>query len=128
MDDMRELVSIEAVERLFVWLAVAGPVAGVFAGVLLGLRRRRVGPYAVRGMLFGLLGTVNWALWKMYSALTEHFGLDSVQNLLINLGIFLTLGLCAGVIYGLVSRKHAGASSGAAATAGGRDGQEDTGG
>ncbi len=71
----------------------------------------------------------NWLLWRMYSALTDRLGLDSVANLLLNLAIFVSIGLCAGVAYGLMLRRHAGAVAAAEVPGGGgRHGEEDTGG
>ncbi|NLH98623.1 MAG: hypothetical protein GX446_03920 [Chthonomonadales bacterium] len=129
MDDMRELVSIEAVERLFVVLAIAGPIIGGLAGAVLGLRTRSVARSALRGFAVGMAGVANWLLWRMYNALTDHYGLDSVKNLLVNLVIFTGLGLAAGVAYGYMMRRRddQGAEGQTQeASAGGLRGKEDT--
>jgi hypothetical protein len=126
MDDMRELISIEAVERLFLAAALGGPLVGLLVGAAVGLRRRAVSRGAARGLLLGALGTANWALWRMYSALTDHFGLDSVLNLLLNLGIFLVLGAAAGLVIGAMMRKRAHAETGGPRPAGGSGGANDT--
>ncbi len=106
MDDMHELVSIEAIERWFALAALAGPPLGIALGCLLGRRLGDPRRAALRGLLIGLFGPVNWLLWRLYSALTNHYGLDSVANLLVNLGIFLGLGFGAGIVYGTVIRRR----------------------
>ena len=53
---------------------------------------------AKAGFLIGLLGPVNYLLWKMYNGITDRLGLDSVKNLLVNLAIFAVLGIAAGLI------------------------------
>lgn len=107
MDDMQELVSIEAIERWFAWMALAGPPIGLLFGGLIGRRLGDARRSAVRGLLVGLLGPANWLLWRMYSALTDHCGLDSVTNLLVNLTIFLAIGLGTGFVYGMSLRRRA---------------------
>lgn len=124
MDDMRELVSMEAVERVFALLAVGGPVLGGAIGAAMGARKRAVFGYLLRGLLLGGLGSANWLLWRMYSALTDHFGLDSVTNLLLNLAIFVALGVGAGLVLGYRFRR---AAEIAGVGIGGADGKEDPG-
>ncbi|MGC8668216.1 MAG: hypothetical protein ACP5VE_08900 [Chthonomonadales bacterium] len=112
MDEMREIVTQEQVEHLFLMLAVAGPAAGALIGALVALctprTRGRPGIYALRGVLWGLLGTVNWLLWRLYNAITAQLGLDTVANLLVNLVLFAALGCAAGWIY---SRRRRGVPS-----------------
>lgn len=126
MDDMRELVSVEVVERVFLALAIAGPVVGTLTGAVLGVRRRTVSRSWLRGLAVGMLGPVNWVLWRMYGALTDHFGLDSVKGLLLNMAIFVGLGLAAGLGYGYTNRERASTVPEPGGDIGGRDGKEDT--
>ena len=128
MDDMQELVSIEDFDRFFAWAAAAGPPLGLLLGAWLGQRRGAVRSGAVRGALIGLLGPANWLLWRMYNALTDRMGLDSVANLLLNLAIFLSLGLGSGLAYGLLLRRRAEHRTATPQQdGGGGNGQEDTG-
>lgn len=128
MDDMQELVSIEAFDRFFAWAAAAGPPLGLLLGAWHGQRRGAVRSGAVRGALIGLLGPANWLLWRMYNALTDRMGLDSVANLLLNLAIFLSLGLGSGLAYGLLLRRRAEHRTATPQQdGGGGNGQEDTG-
>ena len=99
MGELREIVDIEAVGRLFVLLAVLGPIAGLVIGAAIGSRRQRLRHGAVSGLLFGLLGTLNWLLWHVYNALTDANGLDSVKGLAINLVLFVIVGAAVGFGY-----------------------------
>jgi hypothetical protein len=100
MDDMREIVTVDQVDRLFIGLALAAPLAGLLVRSLvrrLGGRRREG---ALVGWLIALLGPLNLILWHVYNAITNHLGLDTVKNLLVNLALFLALGCAAGLALG----------------------------
>lgn len=97
MDDMRELVTREQVETAFRILAVAGPLLGAVGGLLYGQLRRRSA--LVSGLLLGCIGTLNYGLWRLYLAVTDRYGMDRVSTLLVNLGVFVVLGACVGVMY-----------------------------
>ncbi len=96
MGELREIIDIAAVERLFVLLAVIGPITGLAVGAALGSRRQRLRRGALAGLLLGLLGTLNWLLWRVYNALTDANGLDSVKGLAVNLVLFVTVGAALG--------------------------------
>lgn len=99
MDDMREIVTKEQIDHLFLLLALLGPLVGLLIGALLGARRGRAGRGALNGLAIGMFGVLNLLTWKGYNVLTDHLGLDSVKNLLINLALFVGLGLLAGWIF-----------------------------
>ncbi|MCW3096165.1 MAG: hypothetical protein JWL77_1783 [Chthonomonadaceae bacterium] len=99
MGELREIVDIAAVERLFLILAVLCPIAGLTIGAAVGSRRQHVRQGAVSGLLFGLLGTLNWMLWHAYNVLTDANGLDSVKGLAINLVLFVAVGAALGFGY-----------------------------
>ena len=90
---MNEIISLNTIETLFIALAVALPVVGLLVGVW----RKRV----LVGLGWGMAGSINYLLWKMYNALTNHFGLDTMLNLYLNLAIFAVLGLTAGFVIGM---------------------------
>jgi hypothetical protein len=93
---MRELIDLTAVERLFLALAVAVPVLAVTGGAMLQARGRQ--PGALRsGILVGLLGPANWLLWRIYNGIEDHYGLDSVKAMLLNLALFAALGVATGI-------------------------------
>lgn len=97
MGDMREIVNVGEVERLLVVLAVVGPMAGAAIGGLATHSHRG----ALRGISVGLLLSLTWIMWHIYNAVTDRLGLDTVKNVFVNLGLFV----CVGVIAGLVMRR-----------------------
>src|SRR5690349_19727463 len=106
MDDMREIVTVEQVNSLFLWLAIGLPVVGLIGGFLLG---RRAG--AIKGFVVGLFGPLNLLLWKVYNLITDKLGLDSVKNLLVQLGLFIALGVVGGLLFRRFGRDNGGSSS-----------------
>ena|SRR5438552_9792914 len=105
MDEMREIITVEQANGLFLILAIAAPIVGATGGAILGWRRSQLQSLALRGFLFGLAGPLNLVLWKIYNRITDHFGLDTVKNLLINLALFAALGMTAGIIAGRYYRR-----------------------
>ena len=103
--DMREIVDAEQVGRLFAVLAVALPPIALLCGWLLGRRRNSSRRGAMYGLLAGLIGPLNWVLWRTYNAITDALGLDTVRNLVINLVLFLIVGALTGLVVGLVLRR-----------------------
>jgi hypothetical protein len=97
---MRELIELSTVERLFQLLATVLPIAGAIIGAGIGAaRRQNIGSGAVRGFLWGLLGVVNYGLWRVYNILTDANGLDSVRGLLINFALFTVMGIVGGIVW-----------------------------
>ena len=93
---MHELVDLAAVERWFGLLALLVPILGVGIGAVLQFRARR--PGALRtGILIGLLGPANWLLWRIFNVSEDHYGLDSVKAMLLNLALFAALGITVGI-------------------------------
>ena len=98
MNEMKEIVTVEQVNGLFLALAVGAPILGAALGAAAGSRRRQARQLALRGLLIGLLGPLNLILWNVYNGITDRLGLDSVRNLLVNLALFLALGVVGGLI------------------------------
>lgn len=96
MVEMREIVDIAVVGRLFALLAITGPVTGGLIGVAIGAQRRNVRRGVTLGLLAGMLGPLNWLLWRLYNALTDRNGLDTVWNLVVNLVLFVIVGAAIG--------------------------------
>lgn len=109
MGDMREIVSVEAIQRLFLLLAVVLPLMGFVIGGVLGARQGSAPRGAMRGLLTGLIGPLNFALWTLYNALTERNGLDTVRNVAVNITVFVVIGLALGV--GLALRQRPAATT-----------------
>lgn len=100
-DDMRELVTLQQMNWFFLALAIGGPVIGAAVGASL---RGRKG--ARTGALYGLLGLLNLALWEVYNLITDRLGLDTVKNLLVQLALFVLLGVGAGLWIGRFLRRR----------------------
>jgi len=100
MDEMREIVTLEQANSLFLWIAIAAPIIGILVGAGVGARRGNTGRASVRGFVIGLLGPANLVLWNIYNLITDRLGLDTVKNLLVNLSLFVALGIIAGIIAG----------------------------
>ena len=97
---VNELISVGSVEKLFRYLALCGPVAGLAVGLML----RRSRPGIEVGVATGLVGPVNYALWKLSGAITLRLGLDSVKNLVLQAVMFSVVGLAIGVLLGRLRR------------------------
>ncbi len=99
---MKELVDPAVVEKVMLYLAVAGPLVGLTCGIAVGWRTRRVLPATVGGTLVGLLCPAAFGMWRLYGAVTDALGLDSVVNLVVQLALFAVSGCILGVAaYGL---------------------------
>ena len=89
----QELITEHQAGLLMLAVLIAAPVIGVLWGAV-------VKRWA-RGLTVGLLvGGGNYALWTVYNAITDRLGLDTVKNLLVNLGLFLVIGVLVGLALG----------------------------
>jgi uncharacterized protein YneF (UPF0154 family) len=104
--DLREIVDTEQASRLFSLLALLLPPLCLLCGLWYGGRHGNQRRGAVNGLLVGVLGPLNWVLWRVYNAITEANGLDTVRNLVINLVVFLAVGAVAGIIAGVFIRRN----------------------
>jgi hypothetical protein len=97
---MHELVDLKAVERWFTVLAILLPLLGIGIGAAVQLKAGRPRTPSARavaiGFLVGLIGPANWLLWHVYNAIEDHYGLDSVKAMLLNLALFVALGVLIG--------------------------------
>ena len=104
---MSWLYDEQFVSRLFVALIVATPglaVIGAFIhrAVAHGLSRCAV----VGWVVVALAGPANYGLWQMYNGIEDYWGLDRVEPLLINLAIFIVLGIGVGIVLRLLLRRE----------------------
>lgn len=98
---MKELIDEHQAHLLMLAVLVLAPLVGLAWGA----RAKRAGP----GLLLGaLVGGGNFALWTVYNAITEKLGLDTVKNLLVNLGLFVVIGVVAGVGAGFFAARGRG--------------------
>jgi len=121
---MKELITIEQAGSVIAIIAITLPAAGLIVGAIAGAVRRRVGSSALLGLACGLSGPAMWAMWRIYNGIAGHYGLDSVKGLLVNLALFVVVGLVVGLVAALAWRRAtAPASGGAAAPAAGAHGK-----
>ena len=87
---MKELIDPHQANLLMLAVLVGAPLVGLLWGAF----TKRL----LRGLTVGLLvGVGNFALWSVYNAITDKLGLDTVKNLLVNLGLFVVLGVLIGL-------------------------------
>ncbi len=92
----------ERLDAFFLLLSWIAPSLGLLIGVVVGAFTRQVKRTTLRGLFIGFSGSFIYFLWLMYNAITDHFGIDSVKGLLINLGLFA----CIGIILGFILRRR----------------------
>jgi len=109
--DMRELVDLDSVSRLFVAAAVLLPLLGIAAGAALGALRGGMKRSALTGLVIGLPGPLLLLLWRIYNTVTDRLGLDTVRNLVVNVIIFVVVGLVIGFGVGFAARRNGGEQS-----------------
>ncbi len=103
---MKELVTEHQAHLIMLAFLAAAPIIGLLWGVI--AKKVRL------GLLVGAcVGVGNYVLWTVYNAITDHFGLDTVKNLLINLVFFIAVGVIVGLVTGkAVAQKRALTNSG----------------
>ena len=103
--ELREIVDAAQIGRIFALCAILLPVCGLLLGAWFGKRRQQMQRGAITGLLIGLLGPLNWLMWRIYNAITDAVGLDRVSNLAINLLLFLIVGALIGIGAGMVRHR-----------------------
>jgi hypothetical protein len=99
MDEMRELVTEAQAERLVAAFCIGWALAGVIYYLAFARRAGAIGRW--RAGFIVLLGPLLYGAWRMYNAIEDHWGLDSVRALEINAAIFVV----GGVAIGLAARR-----------------------
>ena len=94
----------ERINTFFAILMWAGPLAGIIVGAIWGLFSKSAVHSTLRGFLLGLGGTLIFFMWKLYLGIVNHYGIDSVKGLLINLAIFTFTGIMLGLGWRWVNR------------------------
>jgi len=91
-------------------LLAAVAAATVAAGALIGLLAWRRGRGALLGCpafwIGAFSGPLILALWRLYNAIEDRFGLDSLVALGLNAAIFLSVGAALGLWLRLGGRKE----------------------
>ena len=99
MGELREIVDLKQIDRLLLAAAVLLPILGAAVGAFRSQKTSAKGALK-QGLMWGSLGPLTYALWRMYSALTARSGLDSLSNLLVNLVLFIAIGMGTGWLFG----------------------------
>jgi len=92
----RELVDAAQVGIGLGVLSVAALILGVVC--FFRFRQGRAPVWARAAFLAGA-AALAWPLWLVYNGIEDHFGLDSVAALLINLALFALVGTAAGLTF-----------------------------
>lgn len=95
---MHELISPEQAETIVRGAAIVLAACGVVGGAVAAAFVRPWRAAAVVGGMAIVAGGLVYTLWLLYNAIIARLGLDSVKALLINLGIFILVGLAYGVL------------------------------
>ncbi len=96
---MKELITEQQAVFVINLIACLTLPLGLAVGWLYSLRRRRnTRLYLAYGLLGGLSGPFIFLMWKIYSLLVNHYGLDSVKGLMVELLVFVLVGLALGFI------------------------------
>jgi hypothetical protein len=96
--EMKQLVDPNAVERVLLFVAVAGPLVGLIIGALVGAHEKCAARRVIAGVLLGGIGPLVYWMWRLYGAITNTLGLDSVANLALQLIMFAALGALLGAL------------------------------
>ena len=97
-----ELITRPQADTFFAALFFVGLVAGPLAW---GIARRRGSRPLPVALLVGGGPVLVGLLWRVYNALTDRIGLDTVANLAVNLGLFIVVGAGCGVGWALLHRE-----------------------
>ena len=95
---MKELIDPNSAERVLLFLAVAGPLVGLILGAVFGAHEKCAARRIIAGALLGGIGSLIYAMWRVYGVITNALGLDSVANLGLQLVLFAALGAVLGVV------------------------------
>ena len=94
---LKLILSPGFINTLFIALFFATPIGAFLTYVLFHRRVKNLSLFIWIVILCGLIGPANFFLWTIYNAIENRFGLDSVSALLINLAIFVVLGIAIGL-------------------------------
>lgn len=106
-EQMRELISEATADTIMLVIAFASPVVGMIGGLVWGLLRKRLWWGFCNGLLLGMLGVLNYGLWRFhkyrmrFDPVSGYAGLHRVDVLIENLLVFIAIGILIGFIAGL---------------------------
>jgi len=101
---MREIITLAQLDTLVLWITLAGAPVGLFLGALVkALCQRREAPW--QGLFLGLVASGTGLLWLFFrwtvrvDPAREYVGLYRPGVLLLNVLVFLALGLALGWLW-----------------------------
>ncbi len=106
MDEMSELVNLETF-RMAVQIATALLVVG---GVIAGLAMRRKDRGLLKGLAVACLGPLLYVMWiyycwmVRYDPANDYVGLHRVSVFVINVLVFIAIGVLVGLVFGRAFR------------------------
>jgi len=106
------LLDEQFLNRVILVLGVLGPLGGAGLGWIVGRIRKQVRSDLVDGVLIGSFLTVALIMWHVYNAIVDRLGLDTVNNLLANLVLFVAVGVGLGFVVRWVRPRLKGEESG----------------
>jgi chromate transport protein ChrA len=94
------------INRLIATAAIILPLGCIAFYII--LRRRLAGQPTAKVWIagIGIFGPLVWVLWHVYNAIENAYGLDSVRGLVINLLLFIVVGIVFGLILRLWRNKE----------------------
>lgn len=109
MEEMRELITIEAFDRAILVVCVIWTAACALVGFAARLRRRR--EKVLLAVAWGSLGPLALAMRRFYSWMmrvepeTGYVGLHKVSAFAISLVAFIMVGAAVGIMFGKLYRR-----------------------
>ena len=102
---MKEIVDEKTVVMIINLIGIIAPILGVLTGLIVGKIRHQVKSDTIKGLIIGCFGILNWVMWHVYDSITNHYGLDTVKNLVVNLIVFVVVGIVVGIVLGIFWKK-----------------------
>lgn len=108
MEEMREIVDINAVDTAIKVAAIAFPLLCMAVAVAGGSARGSLRPSLLRGASVAVLGPLVLVGWLYHTWITRYdpetgyFGLDKVWVLVVSFLLFVAIGAAYGIIAGRV--------------------------
>jgi len=109
-EQMRELINERTADTIMLVIAFASPIVGIAGGLIWGMLKRHLWWGFCNGLLLGMLGVLNYALWcfhkyrMRFDPVTGYAGLHRVDVLIGNFIVFIAIGIVIGLIAGLYVR------------------------
>jgi hypothetical protein len=100
---IKELITRGQADALFGAVLALGLVLLLVAAVV--ARGRGKSPL-LAALAFGGPPTLVGLLWRLYNAITDRIGLDTVANLLVNLALFVVVGVACGVAWVVLTSRR----------------------